>query len=58
MELCRFEGVTVVFGGLWTLNGLVLTGDSHDGVTGIIGPNGAGKSTALAVMMGAVKPAH
>ena len=58
MELCRFEGVTVVFGGLRALNGLEFAVDSGDGVTGIIGPNGAGKSTALSVMMGAVKPAH
>lgn len=58
VELCRFEGVTVVFGGLRALNGLEFAVNSDDGVTGIIGPNGAGKSTALAVMMGAVKPAH
>jgi ABC-type branched-subunit amino acid transport system ATPase component len=54
--LCRFEDVTVVFGGLRALTGLKFAVDSDDVVTGIIGPNGAGKSTALAVMMEAVKP--
>ncbi len=58
MELCRFEDVTVVFGGLRALNDLEFAVDSDDGVTGIIGPNGAGKSTALAVMMGVVRPAR
>lgn len=56
MELCRFEGVTVAFGGVRALNQLDFAVDSDDGVTGIIGPNGAGKSTALSAMMGAVKP--
>jgi hypothetical protein len=31
VELCRFEGVTVVFGGLRALNGLEFGVDSDDG---------------------------
>lgn len=58
MELCRFESVTVTFGGVRALNGLDVAVNSDDGITAIIGPNGAGKSTALSAMMGAVKPAH
>lgn len=58
MELCRFEGVTVAFGGVRALDALDLAVDADEGVTGIIGPNGAGKSTALATMMGAVTPAR
>lgn len=54
MELCRFDRVNVMFGGVKVLNDMTFSVDSDSGMTGIIGPNGAGKSTALNVLTGTV----
>jgi ABC-type branched-subunit amino acid transport system ATPase component/branched-subunit amino acid ABC-type transport system permease component len=52
----EIRAVTVAFGGVRAVDGLVLTA-AGGAVTGLIGPNGAGKTTTFNVASGLLRPA-